>query len=268
MSARKSQGGNALPETAFTISTVMLVFLGVIRLAMIGYQQSEADGASFVAAHAASLRDSDPVAQKLDGEAHAKADFSRTTALNVTPGIVKTGPYDNGVAIGGTDVLAQSLFGPSFVDLHSQVQEPVVGTPQSPPNIAFPKSTLVNCIDANPATPECDTNAYLARPDPNNTTDPYAMYDCHAKYYAALATGTNGSARGTSPWPDTYRDTTPGSINDPAVRQGGVYLNPDGTFGTALRPIANFGTSADPCAPVPPPAPPPCAPNNRNKLKC
>jgi len=249
--------GNALPETAVTISTVMLVFLGVIRLALIGYQQSEADGAAFVAAHAASLRASQS-AQVTDGSAHAKIDFPRVAA-SISPGSPGSGPYSNGVVAGRTDVFAQALFGPSLVDLHSQVREPVVGaaTTTTNDNIVFSKTTLINCTkNQNPATPACE-DAYLARPDPKNTTDPYAMYTCHQQYYATLTSGTNGTVVGSATWPPTWNPNNRGSINDPVVRAGGVHLNRDGTLGTVLRPIANFGKPGEPCALTATPAPSP-----------
>lgn len=249
---------NALPETALTISTVLLVFLSLFRIALIGYEQSEADGASFVAAHAASLRDTSIVDQKTDGEDRAKRAFSRTNP-NVTPGTAlsgNAGPYDNGIATAVTNVAAQALFGDSFVSLHSQVQEAVVGTQSKPTATSADAGTrLTNCDPAygNPATPIC-TDPYLARPDPN-AKDPYQMYDCHAAYYGVLRGGHNGATVGEHPLPGSYFSYTPGSINDPNVRNSGLFLTPTGTLGTLLAPIANFGTPNDPCplTPAPPP---------------
>ena len=55
MNGRERSRGNAVPETAMTMGLVLLVLLGLVKLTLVGYEQSEADGAAFVAARAASL---------------------------------------------------------------------------------------------------------------------------------------------------------------------------------------------------------------------
>ncbi|TAM87089.1 hypothetical protein EPN42_12115 [bacterium] len=47
--------GTALPETAIVLSLVLLLLLAAVQLSVIGFTQSTADGASFVAAHAQSI---------------------------------------------------------------------------------------------------------------------------------------------------------------------------------------------------------------------
>ncbi len=254
MSGRRAQRGNAVPETALTMGLVLLLLLGLVKLTLVGYEQSEADGAAFVAARAASLT-ADATQQANRGETHAKNIFSRIPGANidVTPGS-SGGPNGTGEVVSSSYRLTSGLFTGNFgtgaFDLKSHFVEPVIGTGTPPPTLVVTQSNLVNCIPANPATPSCGTSGlpiYLPAYDPTNK-NPYWQYACHLAAYAALANGTAGSGTtvGVTPWPENYQPTTEGSINWPAVRQSGIYLNVDGTLGTALKPIYSWSSSS-PC---------------------
>ncbi len=233
---------------------VLLILLGLVKLALVGYEQSEADGAAFVAARAASLT-ADATQQATRGQAHAGAIFSRvpTNNISVAPGGTG-GPNGTGEVVGSAYRLTSGLFSGSFgmgqFDLKSHIVEPVIGKGSNPPPLQIVDSNLQNCIAANPATPNCPASGlpiYLPQYDPTNA-NPYWQYDCHVAAYQALANGTPGSGttQGTTPWPENYQPTTGGSINDPDVRATGVYLNVNGTLGTALAPIYNWNSST-PC---------------------
>jgi hypothetical protein len=240
--------GNALPETALTLSLVLLVFLGLIELAMIGFVQAEADGAAFVAAHAAAMANS-ASAQATRGAAHAGGIFSFIPSgnISVTTG-TSGGPNGTGEVVGSSFRLTAGLFSGSNVTLRSHVVEPVVSAPYDPSssNLTIVQALLPNCISVNPATPNCSQSVALAGFDPGNTTNPYHNFDCHATYYKALTNGTNGTTRGATPWPQNYQVGTNGSINWPAVRASGIYLDSAGNLGTALAPIYNWD-SGTPC---------------------
>ncbi len=255
MTGSRASRGNAVPETALTMGLVLLVLLGLVKLALVGYEQSEADGAAFVAARAASLT-TDATQQAGRGKTHADAIFSRvpTSNINVTPGSTG-GPNGTGEVVGSAFRLTSGLFSGSFgtgaFDLKSHIVEPVIGTGSNPPPLQISESNLQNCVSANPATPACGQNglqAYLPVYDPSNATNPYWQFDCHLKAFQALANGTpgTGTVPGSTPWPENYQPTTGGSINDPRVRATGVYLNIDGTLGTALAPIYAWSSSS-PC---------------------
>jgi hypothetical protein len=247
--------GNAVPETALTMGLVLLLLLGLVKLTLVGYEQSEADGAAFVAARAASLT-TDPSQQANRGETHAKDIFTRVPGNNIVVAPGSTGgPNGTGEVVGSSYRLTSGLFSGSFgtgaFDLKSHFIEPVIGSGTNPPPLLITQSNLVNCVSQNPATPSCGANglpSYMAQYDPSNKTNPYYQYACHLAAYLPLANGTPGSGTvpGATPWPEDYQPTTPGSINWPAVRNSGIYLNPNGTLGTALTTMYSW-SSSKPC---------------------
>ncbi len=247
--------GNAVPETALTMGLVLLLLLGLVKLTLVGYEQSEADGAAFVAARAASLT-TNTASQATRGQSHAEGIFTHfpTSNIGVTPGGTG-GPNGNGEVVGSAFRLTSGLFGGSFgtgqFDLKSHIVEPVIGSSTLPAPLTITQSNLLNCVPTNPATPGCSSalglSIYLPKYDPTNA-NPYWQYACHLSAFQVLANGTPGSGTvgGAHPWPEDYQPTTEGSINWPAVRASGVYLNPNGTLGTALAPIYAWSSSS-PC---------------------
>ncbi|HEY0798662.1 MAG TPA: hypothetical protein VGD50_05900, partial [Candidatus Baltobacteraceae bacterium] len=121
--------GNAMPETALTMSLVLLVFFGLIKIALIGYEQAEVDGASFVAAHASAIT-TDPQPATY-GQTRANADFGvATTAVQVTAApVLAANVFANGgvtaqVQLGtGGLFLSQGFVGLAST-LHSTIIEP------------------------------------------------------------------------------------------------------------------------------------------------
>jgi hypothetical protein len=256
MNASNARRGNAVPETALTMGLVLLLLLGVVKLTLVGYEQAEADGAAFVAARAASLS-TVATTQVSRGETHAESIFTRipTANIGVTSGS-SGGPNGTGEVVGSAYRLTAGLFGGSFgsgsFDLKSHIVEPVIdGTAFSstvPMKIAA--SNLLNCVSANPATPTCSAAGlpiYLPVYDPTNK-NPWWQFQCHEATYAVLSNGTSGTGTvgGAHPWPEDYQPTTDGSINWPAVRASGLYLNVNGTLGTLLTPMYS-ATAANPC---------------------
>ena len=77
--------GNALPETALIISTVLLIFFGTVKLALTSYEQAETYGAPVIAAHTASLA-TDSTNQSR-GESRARGIFTHVPSnqIAVTP---------------------------------------------------------------------------------------------------------------------------------------------------------------------------------------
>lgn len=196
--------GSTLPETAFTMSMVLLIFLGLIKLAYIGYEQSESDAAAFVTAHAGSMIPVPGETQVAHAKAKAQAAFPRFPANNIALATSIPSLTQNGDVVGFAHRTAGGLFltqgfGGSLFDLHSHIVEPTViamGTMAS--NLTVNLASPPNCTNNNEATPKCD-GVNLTAPDPSNTSDPYFPYSCRAAYYAVLS-----NSSGFPPDPQEY----------------------------------------------------------------
>ena len=102
---RRGPRGSALPETAITISVVLLLMLGAIRVALLGYLQLSADGAAYLASHEYTLqniRTQIMGSSSLNPAAAAATAFpaiaaSDITAANMSPPPSATYPPINGL---------------------------------------------------------------------------------------------------------------------------------------------------------------------------
>jgi hypothetical protein len=302
-----------------TMSIVLLIFLGLIKITFVGFEQAEADGAAFVAAHAASMVPTNGVGQVSRGVTYAQAAFPGFPRTDTSQQIV----VSQGVPVNGLNLLVSQatrvagglMLGQGFgggvgqINLRSQLVEPVtvaplktaglsaaVKSPGAPNCLGGAPSTTTNNATSNSTPWGCTMN--LATSD-YSQTNPFAQYECHLAYFASLTTSgvnlgdvsssTYGSYDTSSlldgaghtlqqhSWPGGYQWRTGGSINDPGVRSGGVFLttqvspylnpNPDGSrpanspymqnigggssggyLGTQLTPIFRFGLANDPCA--------------------
>jgi Flp pilus assembly protein TadG len=237
---------------------VLLLLLGVVKMSLVGYEQAEADGAAFVAARAASLT-TNTAQQASRGETHAGDIFTDVPSANlsVTPSTGSGGTNGQGSVVASAFRLTNGLFSGPFgsgdFTLQSHLVEPVTtsGTNSSSVNsLTIGTSALQNCVSANPATPVCPSGGlpiYLAQYQPGSS-NPWSQFQCHETIYKPLANGTSGTGTvaGAHPWPEDYQPTTDGSINWPAIRQGGLYLTVSGGLGTLLAPMYNF-SSTNPC---------------------
>jgi hypothetical protein len=187
--------GSALPETALVMSAVLLIFLGLMRLAFVGYQQSQTDVVAFVAAHEGSFGSTAAnqqtygvqMGQKVySGAGHLP---SGSVTVNTASGVLQN-PGGNVVGYANQSAGWIHAFGPSAFTLHSFFIEPTASTPYSAVTSSFSVVSALppNCTTHNTATPTCsDIKASFAAPNPSNTTDPYYAYACHSVYYAALS---------------------------------------------------------------------------------
>jgi hypothetical protein len=77
--------GAALPETALTLTLLLMVVIGGIRVAVVGYEQVSVDGAAFFNAHETGLKQTYPGgAQQLDPNAATASAFPRAAGANAT----------------------------------------------------------------------------------------------------------------------------------------------------------------------------------------
>ncbi len=81
----RRQRGAALPETALVLTLVLMVVIGAIRVALVGYQQVSVDGAAFFNAHQTGVKQTYPgVATQLDPNAATQNAFPRTASADAT----------------------------------------------------------------------------------------------------------------------------------------------------------------------------------------
>jgi hypothetical protein len=251
--------GNAMPETALVMSVVLLIFLGLIQIAEIGYQQSESDAAAFVAAHQGSYGSTSST-QSSYGQSMARSVFkdfpsSASQTITVSPATSNTpNPSGNVVA---------------YANLHSFFIEPVVSSVLGPGTVSLSIVTAnpPNCTTNNKATTTCPgMTSAMATPNPSNVTDPYYAYACHAVYYAVLSNSSGfypdqntyfapwvadlssqipgsainyvlpnsvslsgltdqaGNPVTQQPWPLDFQPTASDGINNSSVRGSGTWL--------------------------------------------
>ncbi len=82
---RHHQRGAALPETALVLTLLLMVVIGAIRIAVVGYQQVSADGAAYFNAHETGLKQTYPgVATQLDPNAATQTVFPRNATGDTT----------------------------------------------------------------------------------------------------------------------------------------------------------------------------------------
>jgi Flp pilus assembly protein TadG len=127
-----------MPETAIAVSLILCIFLGIIKLTIVGYQQSQADGAAFVAAHAAAQKTT-PSLQSSYGVSKAESVFPHLTSANISvaTSAPSPGPNNNGYIVASANLGAGGLFsnqafGGSVFSLHAHIVEPVVAPPYVP----------------------------------------------------------------------------------------------------------------------------------------
>jgi len=198
------QRGGVMPETAISVSLILCLFLGIIKVTMAGYQQSQADAAAFIAAHAAAQK----IPQSLQssyGISKAESVFPHLTTgnISVATSAPSSGPNNNGYIVASTSLgvgglFANQAFGASVFSLHAHIVEPVVAATYVPASTIVVIGIPPACTTHNVATPTCG-QLNLATPNPSNASDPFYGYACRAMYYAVLSSQTTFSDGTTAP---------------------------------------------------------------------
>jgi Flp pilus assembly protein TadG len=230
------QRANALPETALTMSVVLLATLGIFELILVGYNQARIDGAAFVAAHAASMQ-SDQSDQQQQGQQRALGVFPGLNKSEVNVESAQAGTVQAPAQILastlllGTGVLFRGGIG---ANLRSHVVEPNVSSLNGASTSSVATSAVLkNCLSVS--TPGA-CPLHLASFQPSQA-DPLAEYECHLTWYQQLTNGTNGTTVGYYAWPLNYQPTTSWSINWPAQRARDWFIAPDNSLGSQVAPI-------------------------------
>lgn len=188
----RSSRGAALVETALTIGLALLLVLGTAQMALIGYTQVSADGAAFIAAHAAAA---DPSATPA---AVANQIFSNILPSNIT---ATTAPGANGFSVSksvpGFSMIPgmASTYTVNGSDIELAPSPPPGGTP----SFQFgATSTLFNyCYPGTTCSFPSNHSMYLAQtliPGGNGVNGQFQEWGCHDGYFSSL-TGAFPSTR-------------------------------------------------------------------------
>ena len=142
--------GNALPETVFVMSLLMLLIFGALNLALIGYSQVQADGGAFIAARSAAL--ASPSAGPAAAVAQVNQAFPHVQPTSITVSIANGTNYTTTALVTvmapGLPRLAGGNSAPVRAFSHIDELDSNTGTPP-PSGLAYsiPSSTLINYVD-------------------------------------------------------------------------------------------------------------------------
>lgn len=227
---RSKVRGTALPETAIILTTVLLLLFGAIQLSIMGFTQSTADGAAFVAAHAQALH-------------------SNTCPSPCGPTVAQTAfpIVGSNVAVSSTSSTVQAV---ASLTASGLVMMP--GTPTSYPIYGGDVEPLysgasgsgqfaygANAALLNYCTPagQCSSShaIYLAQrlgSSNNGINGQYAEWTCHLNAYQAMAQNFPSSI-GQYGWtnPSTGQVGTAGTIFDNTLTSPSKNGNTSGTEG-------------------------------------
>ncbi|MDE2481743.1 MAG: pilus assembly protein [bacterium] len=191
--------GTALPETALVIGISLVVVLGAVQAAIVGYSQISTDGAAFVAAHTLAL------------DAAVSAPSVVATALpNFAPDGIVTSAVNGNIEQATVTKRVDGFM--MLPGLASSYQLTGADAEFAPSNGQGAAQTFAFAIDAAldnycPDRGSCGTRAiYLAQSvdtasNANGWNGPFAEWRCHQQYYASVnwpqqrpTTGVIGSA--------------------------------------------------------------------------
>jgi hypothetical protein len=189
------------------MSLVLLVFLGLIKIMFVGYEQAQADGAAFVAAHAASLPDTlhNPASR---GASRVTTDFpnfpsSGTEGVKFTIGANDVAAVATRVA-GGLFLGTGIAGAPASINLTSETIEPLGAAPFG--SVPVVTASLLDSAGNTVGIPNCLTGpasskttnqataagtpwgcAYVPPQfDAGNPNNHFDGYECRLAYYASL----------------------------------------------------------------------------------
>ncbi len=131
--------GNAVPETALTVSFTLLVLYGVIQLATTAFYQVSADGASFVGAHDTVASVGNPTsANQSNAASAASVAFSKIVAKSISVVNPNSSTFETDVSqqIPGISALGN----PQALTITSRLVEGTAGTASPSP--------LMNCTQS------------------------------------------------------------------------------------------------------------------------
>ena len=238
-----STRGTALPETAIVLSLVLLLLLGTIQLTVIGFTQSTADGAAFVAAHTNSIGATTSAASVAQS---AFPIVGTNVALSATSSTVQavTSLTTGGLLLVPGGASSYSIFGGDVEPLFS-------GGSGGSQNFGFAvNATLPNyCDPGKPCTNLPSSRAiWLAQnacvvgngngnsgcSNGNGVGGAFAEWGCHLNgYQAMLQNFPAPSAVGAGGWinPATGKVGISGTIYDPTLTSPSKNGNTSGTEG-------------------------------------
>lgn len=132
--------GNAVPETALTVSFTLLVLYGIVQLATTAFYQVSADGAAFVGAHDTVAAVGDPTSANVSSaKSAASVAFSHIVSTSISAVNPSSSTFE-------TDVTQQvpgisAIGNPQALTITSRLVEATSGSSASP-------SPLFNCTQS------------------------------------------------------------------------------------------------------------------------
>jgi len=207
--------GNALPETAIVASLMLLLLFGALNVALLGYNQLQADAAAFVGARTASttsISSPSSVATAAANQIAAIFPHVQSGAVHVTTG--GTNAYTTTTSISMTSPGLPFLLGRrSSINVLAHAVEPAQSStpPASGLNFSISSSTLKNYYNPSTWAPDNTHQALLAfhittycndqaQTGNNPCTQGVMSFDSICGHNSVYQQLTNGS---THSWPNT-----------------------------------------------------------------
>jgi hypothetical protein len=147
----RERRGNALPETMIVAAFLMMMMFGTINLTILGYQQVQADGASFIGARAAALQSQTNQANaQTAAQTQIAAVFPHVQASAVAVTSAGTSVASSAAVVTETGPTLPFLSGSSgALRILSHTDEPTTFSSPPPTDIAFQinSAALKNYVD-------------------------------------------------------------------------------------------------------------------------
>lgn len=235
--------GLAMTETAIVMAVVLLALFGGVQMAVIGYMQAAADGASFVAAHAQALNSS------ANGPAVAQTPFP-IVGGNVTMG-APSGAVSASTSLTTGGLLMMGDLPPTYNVYGGDVEPTFSGGTGGANgtfayNAGFNITPLTKLKNFCSNTGTCAARAiYLAQrldSTGNGLNGQYKEWTCHLNAYQQLQKDLPATI-GTGGWTNPATGTlgVAGSIFDPTGPSSGKNVSDEGVIYAADNGSKNSG---------------------------
>lgn len=229
--------GVALPETAMIIGMALTLIFGIAELALLGFAQSQVEGAAFVAAHSAAINSSgDPATDKTYAMSVLASPFPQVRASDVdlsyptsAPGTIQAVVSKNPIVLSFPGGAAMVAGGGNPVNVTGIDMEPasVPSQAATPASAIAVQSTLANyCVPVvKYGTATCISRSlYIAQYDNitgngNGANGQFAEWNCRYKLFPNAPSNkvTYPSSMPADGGPGSQWDPASSSFNEKAL---------------------------------------------------
>lgn len=184
---KRSSIGAALPETALILSVALIVLFGASQMAVIGFTQAAADGASFVGAHALAI---DPAASAPSVIQSIFPQFKSTDVA--APG--STTNFQSQTVSKTVDGFPLQQLSPTYTITGSDIELKPQGAGQAPQAFSFgaASTSILNfCNPSKACSAPSSRSVWLAQTvdttgNGQGWNGPFKEWRCHQQYFAQL----------------------------------------------------------------------------------